>query len=174
MRYLVFQLKGVLQHYSASRYLVTAPSSVYYKTEKCPTKKAVTGMIGAAMGIERGSVELDKLRDSVDIKYRLLHKGSVFIDYQTVRPLHKGDKFVKVGGGTTVNALIKEIEYLQDYTFEVYVGGEEELLRYIYEAFLNPVYMPYLGKRSCVPVGTMITDFETVSLEGMENVYDCP
>ena len=176
MMYLALNLKGFMQHYSAKNYLVTAPSSVYYKTEKVPTKSAVIGMIGAAFGIARESETLDKFYNNLDIKYKILNKGSVTVDFQTVRPLHKGERFINVKGEKRPDkdAIIKRIEYLQDYEFIVYIGGERTILNQILVAFDHPIYPPYLGKRSCIPSKAFITDRNFISLEEIDNVHDCP
>ena len=174
MQYLKLHLQGFVQHYSCQSNLVTAPSSTYYKTEKHPTKKAVIGMIGAAMGLPRKSDGLQRLNDSLDIKYRTLKQGSVLADFQTAQPLRDDEPFPIANGKTKKDGkIIKTVEYLQDYRFEVYVGGEADLLDKIYSAFQNPYYNPYLGKKSCFPTRPFITDRQLVSLEDMKNVYDC-
>lgn len=175
-KYLVITLCGPMHHYGALKGTLTANSSVYYKTEKNPTRSAVLGMIGAAMGIERGDHSFDGFLSSLDIKYHVLNKGSVMVDYQTVSPL--GDRRFKTVDGKNAgednNTIIKEVEYLQDYAFEVYVGGEEDDLDKIYRAFLNPVYPNFLGKRSCFPTKPFVTEKNIITLEGREDVYDCP
>ena len=173
MNYLKIYLEGPLQYfYKKSNYIIAVSSSTY-KTETHPTKGAVIGIIGAALGIERGSDELTKLFSSLDIKYHTVKKGSVFTDYQTVRPLTDKDRFFKVDGGSSNDPIVKHVEYLQDASFEVYVGGDNEMLDKIYEAFLNPVYVPFLGKKSCFNAKPFVKNKEIIKEEDLKDVYDC-
>lgn len=175
MEYLVLTFKGIQHHYSNNRILNNTDSGGYFKTEKMPTRDAVIGMIGAVMGYERNTVYEDDFRDTLDIKYRTTQKGSIFVDFQTV--CNKNRRFVKVEGGTISKSIIKRIEYLQDYAFEVYIGGTDEQLKKIYEAFHHPVYNPYFGKRKCRPSAPIAGNWHTLNsteLEEIKDVYDCP
>lgn len=175
MKYLKLHLCGVMQYYSAQHTLVTAISGTYYKTEKTPTKSAVTGLIGAALGLPRKSEDLAKLYDSIIVKYEIVKKGSVLTDFQTVKP-PKGERFCTVEGKKRKegDGIIKTIEYLQDAEFYVYIGGEEDLLMKISAALQNPVYEPFLGKKSCFPSYPILEDFTLYKQEDIKNVYDCP
>lgn len=177
MKYLKLQMKGVLQHYSALEQIAVANSSIYYRTERCPTKQAVIGMIGAVMGIQRKSDDLIDLYDSLSVHYKTIHKGSTVVDYQTVGPLYDGDTFSKVGGGLASkkeSMLIKNVEYLQDYEFAVYISGEADLIDRIFAAFNDPVYPPYFGKRSCIPCKPIVTMGSFVTKEDFDHAYECP
>ena len=175
MNYLVLTFKGIQHHYPSTRILNNTVSGGYFKTERMPTRNAVIGMIGAVMGYKRNTEYPEDFRDDLDFKYRTTKEGSVFVDFQTVTG--KDRRFRLTGGGSASKGIIKRIEYLQDYEFEVYVGGTDEQLKQVFDAFHNPVFDPYFGKCKCRPYAPIAGEWKTVSdteLEGMENVYNCP
>lgn len=172
MNYLKLNFCGVLQHYSPTKYVVTAPSSTYYRTERCPTKSSIVGLIGASSGYDRDDIRLIELKNKIDCKYSIIRNGTVIVDFQTVRPI--GDeKFKKVDGGLSTGAIIKKVEYLQNYSFNVYVGADDGTLKQIYDALRNPVYHQYFGKRSCVPAEPIVEEFKLIPEEELKNVHDC-
>jgi len=119
-----------------------------YRTAKHPTKNAVVGMLGAVLGIPRKDPRLDELFNEIDIWYRTLREGTIYKDFQT---------------GSQVDP-IKNVEYLVGYDFEVYVGASDERLRQFYNAFRNPVWEPYFGKKCCsFPTAPIVWEFKTVS-----------
>ena len=177
MSVLRMHLKGVLQYYASTKHGAVTQSGVLFKTEKYPTKRAVTGMIGAAMGIARFSEELNELYNKIDMRYKTIKAGSVMTEFYTISPLDENDFFYDICGKPVrdekKNKGIKEVEYLQDYEFLVNIKAPDDLLKKIYDAFQNPVYTPYLGRRIChpsVPIvdvaieDAIIDDFE----EGMK------
>ena len=176
MNYLELTIDGIAQHWSSKKDLVTAVSSAYYATEKCPTKSGIVGMMGAALGYPYCDERLTELFESTDIRYRMIHKGIVAVDFQVARPLD-GDAFETVGGKHKDDGVIKRVEYLQDYAFVVYVGADDKRLQEIYEAFQCPKWQPYFGKKCCLPGKPIVREYKVVSkqeLEDMKNVYDCP
>ncbi|MBR1862019.1 MAG: hypothetical protein IJ796_09220 [Lachnospiraceae bacterium] len=161
MKYIYFNFAGILQYYAKPNGMVCTPREVRYPTSLCPTKNAVVGMVGAVLGIDRADTEgLDYLRRSLTIKYRTTREGRVYTDFQRARQYTPS---------------VKLVEYLSGYHFDVYIGGDEELLRRIYDAFLCPVYIPYFGKKCCTTNEDMIPEtFELLSEEEIGDVHDCP
>lgn len=172
MNYIKLNFSGFMQHYSPAKYVVTAPSSTYYRTERVPTKKAVIGLISASLGIDRNSDKIKNLFDSINCSYSIRKTGTVVTDYQTVRPIGN-NKFITIKGEKTTDAIIKTVEYLQDYKFDVYVGSDDETLKKVYDALCNPVYHQYFGKRSCVPSEPVVTTFKLIPEEELKDVHDC-
>lgn len=172
MNYIKLNFCGTLQHYSPSKYVVTAPSSTYYRTERMPTKRSVIGLISASMGLSRDSDIISDLYESVVCLYSVKKTGTVITDYQTVRPIGD-DTFITVSGKRSTDAIIKTVEYLQDYKFDVYVGSDDETLKKVYDALCNPVYHQYFGKRSCVPAEPIVEEFKLIPEEELKNVHDC-
>lgn len=181
-----------------------------YRTKMHPTKRAVIGLIGNALGIERGSSELDEIGRSISVKYRAVPPGtkllngnmedrteavnwcriSKYVDFQKKSPKRSAGLVIEGGldpeketsgfrrnsgkidkdGGSEV----KEVEYLENACFIVYVGGEEDVLRKYHQALLNPKHALYFGKKCCVPnQDIVLKEFELVSPEDMSDVHDC-
>lgn len=174
MNFIKLNFTGVLQHYSPTKYVVIAPSSTYYRTERFPTKKSVIGLISASFGYDRNDERIKDLYNKLVCRYRTVRTGSVIIDYQTVRSLNPNERFKNFSGGNSdKNAIIKTVEYLQDYSFEVFIGCEDDTLFEIYKALVNPVYHQYFGKRSCVLSESIVSDFNLIKEEDITDVYDC-
>ena len=172
MKCIKLVLNSNLQYYAKSNH--TSIGNHFY-TENHPTKSAVIGMVGAALGIPRNDSKLDFLYENLDVKYHCEKPGSKIIDFQTVRP-SKGEHFVTVEGkkDTSDAAIIKYVEFLQDSLFYVYIGGEETLLKEIHTAFCNPKYPTFLGRRRCIPIGRIISkEYEPINMEELKDVYDC-
>lgn len=179
-KYLKLVFSGVLQYYADTKSIALRQT---YNTSVAPTKSAVIGLISSAFGYERGSDKITKLMNSLIIKYTLTKPSTIFEDFQTIKPLKSQknymnkfyikNQFTTVGGYRRNGQLIKNVQYLQDSEFIVYISGNEELLKNIYNALRNPKYALYFGKRCCIPNKPIVTDFELFNEEDLENVYDC-
>ena len=181
MDYIKLTLSGVLQYYSDNNSIALRTT---YNSSIIPTKSAIIGLIASALGLSRKSEKLNDLYNTLTTKYKVIHNGQIFDDFQTIKPLksqknymnkfYTRNQFNTVGGGTRDGQLIKNIQYLQDSEFEVYVGSNDtELLHTIFNAIRNPEYALYFGKRSCIPNKPIVTEFKLFSEEELENVYDC-
>ena len=172
MQYLRLTFSGVMQHYSKQAHSAIGDS---YPTERMPTRDAVNGLIGCAMGLERGDDTVKELH--LDIKY-VISRGDayVFRDYQTVKAAGKGfETFSPVNNGHITESIVKTIEYIYDTAYDVYVGGDAGVLHDIYRALADPVYGIYFGKRCCVPNAPVIEEeFRLINKEDLPNVSDCP
>ncbi|MDE3720447.1 type I-E CRISPR-associated protein Cas5/CasD [Nocardiopsis sp. N85] len=107
-------------------------------TENAPTKSGVIGLLAAALGRERTAdpSDLAALRFGV----RVDQPGVRVRDYQTARHLV-----------TDVSMPVSERFYLADAVFVAAVEGDPELIDALYDAVRAPVFLPYLGRRSCPP-----------------------
>ncbi|MGW7753644.1 type I-E CRISPR-associated protein Cas5/CasD [Streptomyces violaceusniger] len=132
MSVLTLQLAGPLQAWGASARFARRT------TESAPTKSGVIGLLAAAHGRERGTdlSDLAALRFGV----RIDQPGTRIRDYQTA---HHGD--------TAKSMPVSERFYLADAAFVAAVEGDHALIRTLYAAVRRPVYLPYLGRRSCPP-----------------------
>lgn len=143
---IALRLTGLWQAYGANSVGTDRP------TEDVPTKSAIVGMLGAALGIDRldvdGLVALD--RAFAMIAYADA-RGTLESDFHTaldVPPMEQGASRSK---GKT--ALTKRY-YLADAVFTVLVvteRREEERLFAWHEALRYPRYAPTLGRRACAP-----------------------
>ncbi|MBR8740174.1 type I-E CRISPR-associated protein Cas5/CasD [Nocardiopsis sp. MG754419] len=107
-------------------------------TENAPTKSGVIGLLAAALGRDRTAdlADLAALRFGV----RVDQPGTRVRDYQTAHHLV-----------TDVSMPVSERFYLSDAVFVAAVEGDPELVGELYGAVRAPVYLPYLGRRSCPP-----------------------
>ncbi|MEV7424561.1 type I-E CRISPR-associated protein Cas5/CasD [Streptomyces sp. NPDC091212] len=132
MSVLLLRLAGPLQAWgSAARFTRRT-------TENAPTKSGVLGLLAAAQGRARDAdlSDLAKLEFGV----RLDQPGTRLRDFQTAH---------HVGSGKAMP--LSERFYLADAIFVAGVAGDPKLINALYEALLDPVFLPYLGRRSCPP-----------------------
>lgn len=134
MSVLSLRLAGPLQSWGASARFTRRT------TESAPTKSAVVGLLAAAAGIERGDDTglgpLAALRFAV----RIDQPGTRVRDFQTAHHSVSGKSMP-----------LSERFYLADAVFVAAVEGDHTLLGRLHAALRNPVYAPFLGRRSCPP-----------------------
>ena len=132
MSVLLMQLAGPLQSWgSSSRFARRA-------TEAAPTKSGVIGLLAAAQGRPRSAdlADLAALRFGV----RIDQPGTLLRDFQTA---HRFD--------TGAALPTSERFYLADAVFVAGVEGEPGIIEELHRSLLHPVFLPYLGRRSCPP-----------------------
>ncbi|MBT2384068.1 type I-E CRISPR-associated protein Cas5/CasD [Streptomyces sp. ISL-11] len=132
MSVLLLRLAGPLQSWgSAARFARRS-------TENAPTKSGVIGLLAAALGRGR---EAD-LSDLAVLRFgvRIDQPGSRLRDFQTAHHADSGKAMP-----------LSERFYLADAVFVAGVEGHVRLLQELYEALLEPRFLPYLGRRSCPP-----------------------
>ncbi|MFE7138950.1 type I-E CRISPR-associated protein Cas5/CasD [Streptomyces sp. NPDC057644] len=132
MSVLLLRLAGPLQAWgSAARFTRRT-------TENAPTKSGVIGLLAAAQG-RRRDADLSDLA-ALEFGVRVDQPGTRLRDFHTA---HHSD---------TLKAMpLSERFYLADAVFVAGVSGEDRLVQRLYEALLEPVFLPYLGRRSCPP-----------------------
>ena len=180
MHYIKMTLSAPTQHYA---YVTETAHRRFYKTEHAPTRSAVVGLLGCALGIPRGDKRLEDMNRSISAVWREAPvmcgektcEISVICDDQTVTP-GKGEAFLTADGSDEKSSPIqKTIEYLCDARFEVFVGADDEALAGFYHALCDPEWALYCGKRKCPP-DEMIPE-ETMRFYDKEelpdDVYDC-
>ena len=137
-----------------------------------PTKSAIVGLIGCALGLERGSQELVELNRDMIIAVRADRKGEQTVDFQTVtgNPLRNADGKPK----TTGNTLISLRSYLQDACFTVFLELGIDWHKRVVDALKTPKWTIYLGRKTCAPSRPVLEceDMQYDSL--MEALYNYP
>ena len=132
MSVLLLRLAGPLQAWgSAARF-------VRRTTEIAPTKSGVLGLLAAAEGRPR-EADLSDLA-SLGFGVRIDQPGTRVRDFQTAH------HFV-----TDKSMPLSERFYLADAVFVAAVEGEHDTVHRLRDAVREPVYLPYLGRRSCPP-----------------------
>jgi len=118
-------------------------------TMDTPTKSGVIGLIGGALGIERSDVRrLRGLHDSLGFVVRVDRAGVSVVDFQTI------ENVPTAGGKLRDVPVISRRGYLCDAAFTVLLverQGITTALDVIVGALRFPRYLPYLGRRACVP-----------------------
>ncbi|MEU7831273.1 MULTISPECIES: type I-E CRISPR-associated protein Cas5/CasD [unclassified Nonomuraea] len=132
MSVLLMQLAGPLQSWgSTSRFARRS-------TEAAPTKSGVIGLLAAASGHERS----DDLSDMAALRFgvRVDQPGTLLRDFHTAHHFETGEA-----------APVSERFYLADAVFVAAVEGDDQLIDKLHQALRAPVFLPYLGRRSCPP-----------------------
>jgi CRISPR system Cascade subunit CasD len=131
---LTLRLAGPLQAWGASARFARRT------TENAPTKSGVVGLLAAAQGLARDAdlTELAALRFAV----RIDQPGTRIRDFQTAHHFDTGSSMP-----------LSERFYLADAVFVAAVQGQAALISDLFGALKAPVYLPYLGRRSCPPSG---------------------
>ncbi|TYB45718.1 type I-E CRISPR-associated protein Cas5/CasD [Actinomadura chibensis] len=132
MSVLTMQLAGPLQAWGASARFARRT------TEQAPTKSGVIGMLAAALGRRR----TDDLADLAALRFgvRVDQRGVPVRDYQTAQHFDTGRSMP-----------VSERFYLADAVFVAVVEGDGDLVERLHRALREPVFPPYLGRRSCPP-----------------------
>ncbi|MGO4421422.1 type I-E CRISPR-associated protein Cas5/CasD [Streptomyces sp. MCAF7] len=132
MSVLLLRLAGPLQAWgSAARFARRT-------TENAPTKSGVLGLLAAAQGRDREAdlSDLSALRFGV----RIDQPGTRLRDFQTA---HHADSCKAMP--------LSERFYLADAVFVAALEGEPEFIDALHRAVQEPIFLPYLGRRSCPP-----------------------
>ena len=139
---LVLRLDGPLQAWGENAKWDFRDSSTM------PTKSGIVGLLGCAMGEERGSPVLVELAQSITVAVRADRPGVKFVDFQTVQgnPLKTAD-----GGKRSNNTILSPHAYLEDACFTVFIETTAEWQKRIISALEDPRWCMYLGRKNCVP-----------------------
>ncbi len=125
-----------------------------------PSRSAVLGVIGAAMGLERGDPMLLTLHRGLRVHAAQAQRGSLLVDYHTV--LTAGyDEFDEVRlrreGVPGKNPTLTWRSYHCDAHYVAVVEGDDaELVERCRAGLRDPHYTAYLGRRSCPPATPLL------------------
>lgn len=129
---LTLLLAGPLQSWGASARFARRT------TEQAPTKSGVLGLLAAAQGRDR----TEDITDLAELRFgvRVDQPGTRIRDFQTAHHPDSG-----------ASMPVSERFYLADAVFVAAVEGDGRLIDTLHTALLAPVYLPFLGRRSCPP-----------------------
>lgn len=127
-----------------------------------PTKSGIIGLLGCAMGLERGDPELERLDCEILFGVRVDRPGVVSTDYHTVTGYHRTAAGEFKHGKGTAKSLAKAMEhdestivsprnYLHDAVFLVGLGASPGRIQSLRDALSSPKWPLFLGRKSCVP-----------------------
>jgi CRISPR system Cascade subunit CasD len=120
-------------------------------TGKEPSKSGVTGLLAAALGIEREN--WDNLKPLTHLAMGVRHDrpGIPKRDYQTAG-CSDDNTIIKADGTPSKDGVVSQRFYLADAAFLVALQSDERpLLDKIYRALKDPVWPLALGRKSYVP-----------------------
>ena len=140
---LILRLEGALQGWDA------ASKWDERSVEDFPTKSGVVGLLGCALGLERGNSGLTELNEALTMAVRADRRGNRFTDFQTVTgyPLRNAEGEPRKGD----NTIISPRSYLQDACFTVFLEVDEAWHGRLVSALKAPRWCLYLGRKACVP-----------------------
>lgn len=132
MSVLTLQLAGPLQAWGA------AARFARRTTESAPTKSGVVGLVAAALGRRRD----EDVSDLAGLRFgvRIDQPGTRIRDFQTAHHDDSGKSMP-----------VSERFYLADAVFLAGLEGDNGLLAQVRDAVRAPVFLPFLGRRSCPP-----------------------
>jgi CRISPR system CASCADE complex protein casD len=133
---ILLKFAGPMQSWGTDSHFETRHTDLY------PSKSAVIGLIGAALGIRRD----DDIKELVDIKFavRVDQEGGLLKDYHIARKYKTS--------GDIEGTYVTERYYLEDAVFVVAISHEDDnFIEKIYEALKRPYFQMFLGRRS-IPV----------------------
>lgn len=147
--YLILKLQGPMQSWGSHTYEDYRPSNGF------PTRSGVLGLVAACMGIERVDQESQMaLSNSLNVAVRPDDgtKGRQALPVVRLTDFHTVEKARKVDGKENNNPVVSRREYLCDASFTVGITITDSAsysLDQIEKMLKNPVYTPFLGRRSC-------------------------
>jgi CRISPR system Cascade subunit CasD len=147
---LFLRLEGVLQSWGDdARWSVR-------RTRGEPTKSGVIGLLAAAKGwglSVEGDRHVERLGRELRMAVRADRPGGVLRDYQTVvGGVLSAEGKIKVNASTRQpETVVSERYYLSDACFLVALAGPRSTLEDLVHGLRQPVWTPFLGRRSCPP-----------------------
>ncbi|WBA16422.1 type I-E CRISPR-associated protein Cas5/CasD [Salinivibrio proteolyticus] len=153
--YLVFRLYGPLASWGEPAVGGDRPTSAY------PSRSAVLGLLGAALGIKRDDeTQLLSLQKSVCIGIKQCVPGSLLRDYHTAQvPSHDKKRIHRtrqseLKTGKKLQTVLSKRDYRCDglWVVAVWLSPSATMsLNDLKKALLKPVYPLSLGRKSCPP-----------------------
>ncbi|MGI5939726.1 MAG: type I-E CRISPR-associated protein Cas5/CasD [Thermoleophilia bacterium] len=154
-----------------------------------PSKSAVVGLLGCALGLRRHDRDLEWLDRNLHFAVRVDRPGVIATDFHTVTGYHRtAAQEFKVSGGTVKrltkarelgeSTIVSPRDYLHDASFLVALSSEQPLLlRQLAGDVAHPTWMGslchprwplYLGRKSCVPTRPVFLGL-TDDYDGLED-----
>lgn len=142
----------------------------YKNSVEYPTRSAILGLVAAALGYQHQDPRHRQLHEGLLVASRIDRPGIILRDYHTVHQAPEPGKRevcvlptrreeLKRYPSYELQTTLTRREYLNDavYTVALYRPDTSSAptLQEISQAFASPVFIPYIGRKSC-PVGLPI------------------
>lgn len=140
---LILRLEGVWQSWGETS------KWDYRDSADFSTKSGLVGLLGCALGLERGDPALCELSEAITVAVRADRPGRRTVDFQTVT----GNPLLTAEGKkrSTGNTIISNRAYLEDACFTVFIDTDDAWRERLASALRSPKWTLYLGRKSCVP-----------------------
>lgn len=168
-QYLVFRLYGPMASWGQAAVGGDRPTGVQ------PTRSAILGLLGAALGIKRtDEAALKKLQRSIIVAVKQCVPSSLMRDYHTTQvPSHSNNMIHRTRKSelseNKLNTILSSRDYRCDGLWVVAISLTEKssiTLEQLQEALLKPTYILSLGRKSCpLALPLMPQVIETTSLK---------
>lgn len=135
MKTILLKLSGPMQSWgTTSNYNIR-------ETDYYPSKSGVIGIIAASIGIDRENDDAFKELNKLGFAVRIDQQGTLSKDFQIAKEytFQRKEKNVHL-----VNRY-----YMEDAIYLVAISGEDELIDKVYTSLQDPIYQPYMGRKSC-------------------------
>lgn len=127
---------------------------------EAPSRSTVLGIVGAAMGLERGDAELLRLHSGLRVHVAAAYSGARLVDYQTVVADGYDEPdpaLLRRNGARGANPVLTWRSYHLDAHFVALVtAADAGLLHDCRSALGQPVFTAYIGRRSCPPATPLL------------------
>ena len=168
MKYLVFRMYGPMASWGEIAVGESRHSAGY------PGKSAITGLLGAALGIGRSDdTEQHALANGYALAVKMSVSGALLTDYHTTQVPDSTGKFryrtrrdELVTGKDRLGTILSSREYFTDSVAIVAVRAVDQAawsLEQLQKALLKPKFHLYLGRKACplaAPLQPQIVDAE--------------
>ncbi len=177
--FLAFQIDAPMQSWGvASRYQ-------HRESESFPTKSGVTGVLAAALGIDKHAPDEDEaIAPLADLKMTVLHapkqhkrSAQRLSDFHTVGGGYdRKDNFEKMhivrtaDGKVSAHAVITHRTYLTDTRFIVLLEGATSLLEQCATALENPKWGVWFGRKCCIPAAPLLPTLAPSQEEALQKI----
>jgi len=153
MNFLVFRLYGPLASWGEAAVGGDRPSACY------PSRSAILGLLGAALGIRRGEHQrLEQLRQTVMLGVKQYTCGTLLRDYHTTQVPTQDKKRVlrtrkdELSDALKLNTVLSTRDYRSDGMWVVAIwlkDGTELNLQTLQQHLIKPKFILSLGRKSC-------------------------
>lgn len=146
-----------------------------------PAKSAILGLVAGALGVDRFDDQVHRnLAEAYTLAVRMDAPGCILRDFHTIQSSRPGKGVVpntrreELESGAAINTITSRRDYLNDAACMVCLKANYSppyTLEDLVLALDQPVYMPYIGRKSCplgLPLAPMIIkgeNFEDVLMQ---------
>ncbi|MGO9166461.1 MAG: type I-E CRISPR-associated protein Cas5/CasD [Candidatus Sulfotelmatobacter sp.] len=149
---LALLLDGPLQSWGVASWFQRRTTGLY------PTKSGVIGLLGAAMGLAKGSSEeaewlpkVAALEMTSIVIPRNVPEADGPLPLRRLEDYHTVLETRRASGAMNKDAVVTRRQYLLEARFGVILAGDRSVLERVAAALQDPIWGVWLGRKSCIP-----------------------